>query len=186
MDSPPFLLAAGPGALVSMWEHIHSSQVMPPILELFWPSWLLSVQQAFCENFCTHNRRYKDREGRSGPLLLDTGGGREPNKSWEQSYQNQGSQKNSYRDRNKVDRKPRKELSLPGRVGEDPNPQSKGLVPFILIKNPKWKPKTYPFTEDMKHPIAIFPVTAKLTFRKMVSHLSCPVTFGDPLEACIA
>lgn len=80
MDSPPFLLAAGPEALVSVWEHIHSSQVMPPILEL-WPSRLLSVQQAFCENFCTHNKRYKDSEGRSGPLLLGSGGGREPSKS---------------------------------------------------------------------------------------------------------
>ena len=92
----------------------------------------------------------------------------------------------AYRDRSKVDGKPTKELSLPGRFGEDPNPQFKGLVLFILMKDPKWKPRTCPFTENMKHPIAIFPVTAKLTSRKTVSHLSCPTTFGDPLEACIA
>lgn len=171
MDSPPFLPAAGPGAMVSVWELMHSSQVMPPILELFWPSWLLSVQQTFRENFATHNRRYKDREGRSSPLLLGSGGGTEANKSWKQSYQNQRSQKSPYIDRSKVDRKPTKELSLPGRFGEDPNPQFKGLVPFILMKDPKWKPRTCPFTEDMKHPIAIFPVMAKLTSRKMVSQV---------------
>ena len=39
------------------------------------------------------------------------------------------------------------------------------------MKDPKWKPRTCPFTEDMKHPIAIFPVMAKLTSRKMVSQV---------------
>lgn len=174
----------GRGVRVGACARPPSDATHPRVIQ---PSWLLSVQQTFRENFRTHNRRYKDREGRSGPLLLGSGGGREANKSGKQSYQNQRSQKSPYRDRrSKVDGKPRKELSLPGRCGEDANPQFKGLVPFILMKDPKWKLRTCPFTEDMKHPIAIFPAMAKLTFRKMVSHLTCPTTFGDPLEACIA
>ena len=78
-----------------------------------------------------------------------------------------------------------KQLALPGRA-EDPTLNFQGLVPFILIKESEWKPRACPFTEDMKRPIAIFPVMAKQTFRKMYSHLNFQATFGDPLEAWIA